>query len=45
MAEEVFGSPFMQPLLAFPDGLLHTHACFLLYMRTIPLLDRWLSTI
>jgi len=44
MPEEVFGSPLMPPLHAFPDGLLHTHAWFLLCMRNFFLLDRWLST-
>jgi len=43
-AEEVFGRPLLQPVHAFPDGPLPLLACFLLYMRTISLLNRWLST-
>ena len=45
MAEEVFGRSLKQPLHAFLDGLLHIHACFLVFllcMRNMPLLDRWL---
>jgi len=37
MAEEVYGRPHMEPLHAFPDGLLPIHACFLWSMSTIPL--------
>jgi hypothetical protein len=40
LSEEVFGRPLMQPLHAFPDGLLPIPACFLLCRRNISLLDR-----
>jgi len=40
MAEEVFGRPLIKPWCAFPDGLQSIPACFLWYMKTIPLLFR-----
>ena len=43
MAEGVFGSPLMQPLLAFPNGLLPKDAWFLWSTRTFSLQFRWLS--
>jgi hypothetical protein len=44
MPEEVFGKLLLQPLHAFLESLLPLDTCFLLWWRTIPLLDRWLSS-
>jgi hypothetical protein len=43
VSEKVCGSPLMRLVYARPDGLLPRSPFFLLWMRTITLLHRWLS--